>query len=134
MLEYFAIVFRVILGWLFVLTGLLKLPDLKGFYVILLSYNLLPTWFARISAYTLPLAEIFAGVWLMTGLSKFYAASFVLLLLLSSTFVILAALIRKQRVENCGCYGTLFAHPVTWGKLMENLGWIVVAVIVLAIP
>jgi hypothetical protein len=131
MLVEISLVLRVILGFFFTLTGLLKVPDLNGFYVILVSYNLFPSWFARLSAYTLPLAEIFAGIWLMTGRYQVYSSLLVLLLLFSSTVVIVVALLKKQKIQNCGCFGTAFKNPVSWWKFLENMVWIVVAVSVL---
>jgi putative oxidoreductase len=118
---------------LFLITGLLKIPDLKGFYFVLLSYGLFPKWFARINAYSLPAIEILTGVWLLTGIKVKPAAALALTLLATSTLIILTTLIKKRKIENCGCYGTTFKTPVTWLKLLENCIWITLALILYSI-
>lgn len=131
MIDTLAIVFRILLGILFTTTGMLKLPDLHGFYIILLTYNMFPKWLARISAIVLPFAELILGFLLLTGIMPLPVISVTLLFLIQSTLIVCIALIKKQNIENCGCYGTMFVSPVTWKKLVENIVWIVLAVTVL---
>lgn len=129
MLQQIALIFRVVLGLLFAVTGLLKLPDLKGFYVVLVSYNLFPSWFARVNAYVLPVVEVLAGVWLLTGFYLRYSTLFSVLLLFSSTLIVLIVLLKGRKVENCGCYGTMFKTPISWKKFAENVLWLGMSIV-----
>ncbi len=131
MLQAIAVFSRIVLGLLFVVTGVLKLPDIKGFYAVLLSYNMFPKWFARLGSYGLPFTELVVGAWLLAGYYAFYAASATLLLLFASNVVVLAALLKRKKIDNCGCYGIALKVPVTWKKFAENLVWMVLAAMIM---
>src|SRR3989304_5716852 len=114
---------RIILGILFVFTGALKFPNLKGFAVIVASYGILPRKLVKPAAYAQPVIEFAVGWWILSGKQLFYSAIAGLLLMIVANTFITSALIQKKKMENCGCYGVNIKIPLSWKKFFENLVW-----------
>ncbi len=114
---------RIILGLLFVIAALLKLPNLKGFSVIVASYGILPRKLVKPAAYTQPFAEFFVGIMLLLGKQLLYASLGALLLMITANIFTITGMINKKKLENCGCYGANIKIPLTWKKIAENLVW-----------
>jgi len=120
----FVFIIAKILGVLFIFSGLVKLPDLKGFSKIVIAYNLLPLKLSRVMGYVLPFVELITGGILLNGGYVFYGAVLGLLQLIVVTFALMKIYKRKKKMENCGCFGTSIKVPVTKRKLAENVFWI----------
>ncbi len=127
-LQYFVPLMRIVLGLLFIVTSLLKFHNLKGFSVIVASYDVLPKKLVRPLAYIQPFAEFVVGCWILSGRQLFYAAIAGLLLMVVANTFVLFALIKKRKMDNCGCYGVAVKVPLTWKKFYENLVWILLFV------
>jgi len=131
MAEFISIsvlVVRVIIGLLFLIGGLLKVPRLKKFFVTVVQYGILKGTLARVFAYTLPFAEVIVGILLLTGFYLPLFSVLALLMLLVSTFGVVYALLRKNKMDDCGCYGGVVKVPVGWKKVVENLVFIILNV------
>lgn len=122
---------RVLLGVLFIVAASLKLPNLKGFSVIVASYNLLPRRLVKIAAYTQPFVEFMVGWWILSGKYLRYSSIAGLILLLIADAFVIRGLMQKKKMENCGCYGTIIKSPLTWKKLVENIIWTLLAIILI---
>ncbi len=131
-LLYFVPALRIILGILFIGTAALKLPNLKGFAVIVASYNILPRWMVKPAAYSLPFVEFMVGWWILSGKLLLYSASAGLALMIIADIFVLKGLLSKKKMENCGCYGTSIKVPLSWKKMSENLVWTVLFIILIA--
>jgi hypothetical protein len=105
------------------MAGVLKLPNLKGFSIIVASYGLLPRRLVKPAAYTLPFIEFFVGWWILSGKYLVYGAIAGLLLMLAANVFVLSGLIRKKKIDNCGCYGANIKTPLSWKKFVENMVW-----------
>ncbi len=130
-LLYFIPALRIVLGILFVITGALKFPNLKGFSIIVASYGILPRWAVKPAAYAQPIIEFIVGWWILSGKQLYYAAIAGLLLMLVADVFVAIALIKKKKMENCGCYGTAIKVPLSWKKLAENIVWTALFVILI---
>jgi len=122
-LLYFIPALRIVLGILFVITASLKFPDLKGFKVIVASYNILPKWAVKPAAYAQPILEFIVGWWILSGKYLMYGAIAGLTLMLIADLFTIKGYMNKKKIENCGCYGTSIKIPLTWKKIIENLVW-----------
>ena len=122
---------RIILGILLFFTAALKFPDLKGFADIVQHYNIMPRKLARFLAYLQPFGEFFISLMLLIGSQLILTAALNLLSLSVATFFIAYALARKNKLKNCGCFGTSFEIPVSLKKLAENLFWILLSLYLL---
>lgn len=115
-------ILRIILGLLFTLSSIFKMPDLKGFSTIVASYGLLPKQLVKPSSYSLPFIELAIGLALLFGIYLREAAFLGIIMMMNANiFVIYAYFTRK--LDNCGCYGIAFKVPVNLNKLIENLVW-----------
>ena len=122
-IEYFIPALRIILGLLYIITAALKFPNLKGFSIIVATYNIIPRKLVKPAAYAQPIIEFAVGAWILSGKNLFYAAIAGLLLMILADFFILVPLLQKKKMENCGCYGANIKIPLTWKKFIENLIW-----------
>lgn len=120
------LVLRIILGSLLFLSSILKLPDVKGFAKIILMYGMFDYQTSKVFAWFVVLGELAAAMLLFTGPVKL-ASILALGFLGMATFGVAFALVKGNRMANCGCYGTAFKVPLDWKKLLENLVWIILA-------
>jgi hypothetical protein len=114
-------IIRIALGFLFIISGALKLPDLKGFFITVVKYNILKGKLAKISAYSLPFIEILVGLAMIFKIYLLYSYSLALVLVIVSTGGVIYAYIKNNRLDNCGCYGTKIKIPIGPKKIIENL-------------
>ncbi len=128
-LLYFIPGLRILLGVLFIITGALKLPNLKGFSIIVASYGLLPRQLVKPAAYLQPFIEFIVGWWILSGKYLLYASIAGLILMLSANVFVIKGLLQKKKMENCGCYGTAIKVPLTWKKLAENILWTILSIL-----
>ena len=128
---YFIPALRIILGILFIITSAIKFPNLKGFSVIVASYNLLPRKLVKPAAYAQPIIEFAIGWWILSGQYLLYAAIAGLLMMIVANIFIINGLMQKKKMENCGCYGVAIKVPLTWKKLVENIIWTVLLIVLI---
>lgn len=122
-LYYFVPALRIVLGSFFIATGAIKFMDLKAFSRIVESYGVLPRSLARISGYVHPFAEFFIGWWVLYGQPLFWAGFAASIMMLTADIMVLAALKKKKKLENCGCYGVAVPVPLDWRKFWHNMIW-----------
>jgi len=126
---------RFILGGLFLWSGGVKLPDLRGFTLIASTYSIVPDWAGGIVqklAYTVPFVEL-----LVAGLIIIWEFPVVALVAAVAQLVVYAGLIaseviRQTDMDNCGCYGTAFEVAPSWSHVIENIGLALLGVYLLA--
>lgn len=112
---------RILLGGLFAISALLKLPSLKDFAVIVAKYDILPRQLVKPVAYAQPFVELFIGLWLLSGQMLFFGSIAGILLMIAANIFTFSAYFRRKKIDNCGCYGTSIQSPLTWKKLVENI-------------
>lgn len=122
---------QFIIGIVLTLSGTLKIIDLKGFRRIVAFYGLIPVWLLTPSAYALPFIEAMVGLALLFNQFTFYASLLAEILLLTAVIFLTIALMKKKKMENCGCFGTYFKIPLSWWEVAEDLVWITLNTIVL---
>lgn len=122
-LAYLIPALRIILGALFIITSALKFPNLKGFSTIIASYGLLPRKLVKPAAYAQPIIEFGVGIWVLSGKYLFEGALAGTALMIVANVFIIKGLTMKKKMENCGCYGADIKVPITNKKLIENLIW-----------
>lgn len=114
-------IIRFAFGALFLFSSILKLRDMKGFYVIFLQYGILKGKIAKMGAYLLAFGELVIGIGLISGFIMELFSGLLLLFLIMSTGSISYVLYNKKKLANCGCYGTAIKVPVNKKKLLENI-------------
>ena len=118
--EIVLLVIRFLLAAILIFSGLLKLPDLKGFFVIVVQYNLVKGRLAKFLAYSLPFVEIIVGILLILKLFLSIVSFIALLLIVTATAGVVYAYLKNNRLDNCGCYGTKINVPINTKKIIQN--------------
>lgn len=106
--KWFTLTCRLLLGFLFLFTACVKLPDIKMRSVnAVYEYGILPVEPVNLAAafgYALPFLELFAGLALVLGILTRLAAIGGGLLGLSFTIGEAVVLLQGRNI-NCGCFG-----------------------------
>lgn len=98
---------RIILGGIFFLAGLAKIPDPASFLLTMRGFRIFPDLLERFFAVYIPWLELILGLCLLTGLLYRAAALLFALLISGFTVAILSVMARGIEID-CGCFG-LFA-------------------------
>ncbi len=100
------VVFRMVLGGLFIYAGIVKVLDPLDFAQNIRNYRLVGQSLAFVAAIVLPWLEILAGVALAAGIWKRASALIISGLLVLFIILTLVTIARGLDVE-CGCFGAL---------------------------
>ena len=126
-----AVGFRFVLGTVFALAGLAKLPRRAEFEDAVRGYRLVPDRAAPPIARWLPLVELAAGALLLLGLGTAAVAALLGAFLVVFTAAVAINLARGRAID-CGCYGAGPSRTIGWPTLVRNLGLLAMAAVVTA--
>lgn len=106
MAAAFSLLFRILLGLIFLFAGIAKISDPVRFIFTLRQFNLFSEAVIPFMALYLPWLEFILGLFLILGL--LYRASAFLLACLNTMFAIaiLTVIVRGMEID-CGCFGML---------------------------
>lgn len=101
-----ALVLRMALGALFIVSAIAKLIGIDRFEIYIFSFNLLPLTWSMMSARLVIVAELLVGIGLIANIAKRLVDTCALLMLVCFTlFLGYAAL--SGRTDSCQCMGSL---------------------------
>lgn len=123
------LVFRVVLGGLFLYAGVVKIGGPLDFAQDIRNYRLVGQALSFVVAIVLPWLEIIAGAFLIAGVWKRGAALVITGLLAFFIALTLVTMARGLDVD-CGCFGSL-SRKSGWGVVLEDLGMLVLSVTLL---
>ena len=113
------LLFRLVLGGLFVYAGAVKVLDPLGFAQDIRNYRLVGQSLSFVVAVILPWLEILAGLALAAGFWKRASALIISGLLVFFIVLTLATIARGLDVD-CGCFGSL-SRRSGFGVVLEDL-------------
>ena len=123
------LVFRLLVGGVFVYSGLVKILDPLDFAQQVRNYRTVGQDLAFIVAVYLPWLEILAGAFLVAGILK--KASAALISLLLGGFIVLVAVTMVRGIDvDCGCFGAL-SRRADWRLLLEDAALLAMSLTVL---
>lgn len=123
---------RIILGFVFLFSGLIKVDDLNGFARIASSYSLVPRSLApaaKAAAYVIPFTEMVAGGLLIASVLVKLVLVYVAVSLFGYMTLQSYELYQQNQMDNCGCYGTAIDVELSWGQVGKNLALLLVAIL-----
>jgi len=126
------LVFRLVLGGLFVYAGIVKVLDPLDFAQDIRNYRLVGQSLSFAAAVVLPWLEILAGLFLAAGIWKRGAALTITGFLVFFIVLTLVTMARGLDVE-CGCFGSL-SRKSGWGVIIEDLAMLVLGLALLFAP
>ncbi len=121
---------RIILGFIFVFAAVSKAAEPESFAQAIANYKLLPDFLINISAIVLPWIELSAGLLLLFGISVKENSAILSGLLIIFIAAIFISLLRGLDID-CGCYGTVDGSKVGLIKILENVGLLLLGLILL---
>jgi len=95
---------RLVVGGVWIVAGLLKLPDLQSSVRAVRAYQLLPEAIVPAVGYALPIVEVAVGILLVVGLLVRASAVVSAVLFLAFITGISSAWARGLQID-CGCFG-----------------------------
>ena len=124
--PYLVLIVRCFLGAVFIVAAIEKIAIPETFAISVEAYKLIPTQLINIFALIIPWMELVCGLFLVAGVLA--RASAALLSALLSVFIValISALLRELKID-CGCFGLAHATPVGWGKVLEDVGLLILA-------
>jgi len=124
---------RVVLGSVFVISGLDKIADINAFIHAIINYQLIGNAVATLVATILPWLEILCGLGLILGIYPRTSSFIMTLLLIVFTILVGSAMIRGLDIS-CGCFTQdPFANKIGWQKIAENIGLIIVGIFLVSV-
>ena len=118
--KYLLLLFRQIVGFVFIYAGILKISDPSGFSDAINNYDLVPLISVNFFAIILPWIELVAGLFLLFGVFVKENSFIISVLLIVFILAIIISLGRGLNIE-CGCFGTSSGTKVGITKLVENI-------------
>lgn len=103
--DWVSLIFRVVLGALFIYASLDKIGNPADFARIMNNYHLLPGSLVNVSALFLPWLELLVGAALILGTKTEGAATIVAGLLIVFIIAAIISMARGLNIE-CGCFST----------------------------
>ncbi|MFV8750024.1 MauE/DoxX family redox-associated membrane protein [Nannocystaceae bacterium ST9] len=124
---------RLVAGGVFVYAGGLKLLDPAAFAQDIGNYQAFPWWTWNLAAAVVPIAEILAGLALISGIKR-RAGAIVLGSLTVAFLGLIASVIVRGIDLNCGCFGDAAeASAVGWPLFFRDLA-LLVAIVAAYLP
>ena len=118
--RYFLFAVRLLLGFLFIYSGVIKIDDSGYFVKSLDNYKLLPPEFVNFSALLIPAIELIIGAFLLLGIFVKETALVADIMMIVFIAAIITAIARGLDIE-CGCFGTSDGTRVGLIKIIENI-------------
>jgi uncharacterized membrane protein YphA (DoxX/SURF4 family) len=128
--KYLTLTLRIILGWVFLCAGGLKIAEPVAFAGSVAAYKLLPTFGNYLVAATLPWVEVLCGLLLIIGYRVRAGTTLVLLMNLVFAVAIISAIVRGLDID-CGCFRQGGPKTSPWIALLRDLALIAGTVVLL---
>jgi uncharacterized membrane protein YphA (DoxX/SURF4 family) len=130
--KYVLLVFRLIVGGIFIWAGFSKIADPLSFAQNIKNYQLVGQTLSFLTAIFLPWVELIAGFWLIIGL--YQKSSALLISCLLFFFIVLVAITKARGLNvDCGCFGT-FSRQADWWLIAEDSLWLAISLVLLFSP
>lgn len=127
--QYFLLVSRIVIAFVFIYAGAEKISDPNSFSQAIYNYRIFPNEMINIFAIILPWIELISGILLLFGISVKENSAIIGTLLLIFIILIGISMIRGLDI-NCGCFGK--GTPVGWRKIGENTLMLILALALIA--
>jgi uncharacterized membrane protein YphA (DoxX/SURF4 family) len=136
----FHLFLRLLLGLVFLISGVGKFLHLSHFKLALRDYDALPRkldaqlHLSRVLSYCIPAAEAVAGVSLITGIAGGLGVTLAIGLLVIFCGALVVNLRRGRSDLSCHCGEVLGEHLISWWMVGRNIVLILALVLILATP
>ena len=126
------LLFRLVVGALFVYAGIVKIAEPLDFAENIANYQLVGQSLSFLAALVHPWLEVFSGAFLIAGVWRRAAALIVSLMLGFFILLTLITIVRGLNVD-CGCFGAL-SRTAGWSLVLEDAVMLYMTLCVLLTP
>jgi uncharacterized membrane protein YphA (DoxX/SURF4 family) len=126
------LIFRLIVGGVFIWAGISKIADPLSFAQNVRNYQLVGPALSFLTAIFLPWVELIAGMWIIIGIYPRSSALLISCLLMFFILLVLITMARGLDVD-CGCFGT-FSRRADWQLIAEDSLWLALSLALLFSP
>ncbi len=119
-LSILSLILRIVMGILFIFSGVVKIFHLHEFIITVTNYKILPEFFVPYFALCLPILEYILGFFLIFRVYVYYVSRILFFLVVTFIIAILINIGRNNLVE-CGCFGYFFSDIIGWKTLIRDL-------------
>ncbi|MBI1805743.1 MAG: DoxX family membrane protein [Ignavibacteria bacterium] len=119
--TYLSLFSRVVLGVVFIIASIDKIVAPDAFAANVQAYELVPYALVNITALVIPWIELICGIFLLGGVRVQSCSAVLSALLLIFIIAMMTALVRELKID-CGCFGKEHASPVSWMRVLEDVG------------
>ncbi len=128
--DIFAVLVRLLLAGLFLVSGIPKIKDPVGFIIKIDEYNVVPPEYVEPFGTYLPWVMIVSGALLIIGLGARGAAGATSLMLISFLIARGINIYRETTGLPCGCFGE-DSGDVGWVLFIQDLGLLLLSVYII---
>lgn len=120
LIAYVTLMLRLVLGLIFLSSGILKLTNFKWFASAVDNYRILPTFLITPASLILVIGEVIGGLGILTGTFLQVSSYMILSLLIVFVIAISINLFRKRSIQ-CGCGGLIGNRKISKNIIIRNL-------------
>ena len=116
--EYLSLFCRLVIGLIFIYSGLTKVLFPGEFAFAIQNYQILPDSLTNLAALLTPWLEIYCGLFLIAGIYQRASAILISGMLFVFIIALFSAMIRGLDI-NCGCFGR--ETQIDWRRIVEDI-------------
>lgn len=128
--SYLLLAARLIVGLMFIIVGIGKISNAAEFAKEIGNYAILPEQLLNIAAISVAWIELFIGLFFLFGVEIKASGLIIFLSLFVFTTAVAIAMAKGLNI-NCGCYSNIASQKVGLPKVLENIGMMLLTLIVL---
>ncbi len=121
----FTLFLRLMMGVIFIASGMSKIISPGDFGKIIYSYNLVSKEWVVMLSLIIPYTELSLGLMLILNLHVRLAGAVLIFMLVLFTGVS-AYQYALGKVNDCGCFGKLFKRRNDWKLILENTAMLII--------
>lgn len=131
--RYLVLAFRFILGFIFLMSAIGKLIDLKGSVDAVYGFNVFPMAFAHFAGLVVPFIELLMALGLLFGVLTRLAALGASIMSIAFFLVKAHVLLIQGRQIDCGCFGALMSTMASVTIYMD-IPMLIMGIVIMAAP
>ncbi len=120
------LVSRMALGTMFIVASIDKIGSPDAFSENVAAYGLIPYSLVNLFSLIVPWLELLCGAFLLGGFLIRPSSGLLTVLLGMFIVAMISALARELKID-CGCFGKEHASPVSWLRVLEDIGLLLLA-------
>lgn len=125
--RYIIVLSRVVLGLVFIIASIDKITAPDAFAANVQAYGLVPYALVNVMALVIPWIELICGIFLLGGVRVQSCSAILSVLLCVFVVAMMSALARELKID-CGCFGKEHATPVSWMRVLEDVGLLILGI------